>query len=306
MINKIAIIFLLCSFSSSLLHADDKGKRYSIDECFDQMQLKVEKIIEVFAGFKKSLSENSNIEQKAINTYKGIVQGYNDDVYLLNSIVINTSYESMCYDHAKVKRLEESFKKVDTIFYSIQTKDLDSSKARIDDIGYVLRSTLVRRVDMPSFFVSKEQMEKSPKAWEAYKALSKTLFDFEDFLRRMACGEDIPANILHVRYKEFFATLSGAQFETIAVVSPSDSPEGEFYRLLYRSLLNQYHCIYEQALALKPTNDDPILQKIINLCEHVLEQAGWSSYIVEESERERYVKALKMTGKVIVPEKTKR
>ena len=298
--NKVKYIFLLLIFSSSFAYANDEEIQYSINGLLDKIVETGEKQIEIIDNLRESLTKDNKIDQKYINEYRISSKEYNDYVYLLNSIIINHKFVTLQYDNEKIIRILKTAEKYTNSMLLLLDEDLIFSKAQPNDIGYALSKILPRYIEAPSFLASKEQIAREGKIWENYKSISKSLFNFECFLRKIACNEDISNQLLNNNYHSFLLTQD--RITMFAELASVEGPDQEFYLMMYKTIIYQYLYIYEQAIALKSKKYGPKLQKIIWICENIFDQAGRTDYTIEENEKGRYINALKISGKVIVPE----
>ena len=297
--NKIKYIFLLCIFSSSFAYANDEELQYSINGLLDKIVETGEKKIEIVDNLRKILNKDLKIDQKYINEYIISSKEYNDYVYLLNSIVINQKSVTFQYDNEKIIRILKTAEKYTNSMLLLLGEDLIFSKTQPDDIGYALSKIFPRYIEAPSFLASKEQIAKEKKIWENYKLISKSLFNFECFLRKIACNKDLSNQLLNNNYHSFLLTQD--RITMFAKLASVEGPDQEFYHMMYQTMIYQCLYIYEQAIVLKSKKYGPTLQKIIWICENIFDQAGRTDYIIKENDERRYINALKISGKVIVP-----
>lgn len=104
----------------------------------------------------------------------------------------------------------------------------------------------------------KNKLTEIKKIWMDYKSISKSLFHFELFLRKIARGENISCMQFNINYYLFLLTTDQSIFnESVSTIDE----DREFYIMMIKTIINQYNCIYEQTIALESKKYRSNLQK---------------------------------------------
>lgn len=288
-------------------YADTKEYKYSINNLLDKIIKTGENQSKNIDDLRADLHKDHKINKKNADNFKILYKKYNSYTHLLNSMIINQNSYTLSHDNKKINRLLEIEKKL-TASWFLLLDELDESlafsKNQPDDIRYVVSRILPRFIEAPSLLASKEQIDRNKKIWVNYKSIFKSLFHFELFLRKIARGENVSCMQLNINYYLFLLTTEQSIFnESVRTIDE----DHEFYSMMIKTIINQYNCIYEQAIALESKKYRSNIQKIISTCENIFDLIGQSDdFIIKENEKKRYINALKISGKVIVPETTNR
>lgn len=294
-------IFIILVFACSFAHANSEPQRM-INSLLDEVAEIEESLISNLDHIIKSLSESpEKINQRYIDEYRILSKKYNDCVFLLNSIIINNKTIILKYNlDDKIARISKASDEFTKRMYVLLDKDTIFSDSQTEDI-YELSRILTRYIESPSLFISEEQYKKDKKTWDHYRSISKTLFNLECYLRKIASNENISIDALNEQFRSLDAMHDDVITMRRELRSKSNGHDGEIYEFPYDSIANQYLYIYEQALVLESKKYEPIVKKIIAICQEFFINATKEYYIVEDHERSRYIRALKTSGKVIIP-----